>query len=33
MGVGKGPELRAATLAVHANTDVHEFAGLQSVGV
>jgi hypothetical protein len=33
LGVGKGPELRAAALAVHANADVHEFAGLQSVGV
>ena len=33
MGMGKGPELRAATRAVHANADVHGFAGLQSVGV
>jgi hypothetical protein len=28
---GKGPKLRATTLAVCANADVHEFAGVQSV--
>src|SRR5207245_2927354 len=32
IGVGKGPELLAATLAIRANADVHELASIQSVG-
>jgi hypothetical protein len=33
IGVGKGPELLAAALAIRANADVHELAGIQSIGV
>src|SRR5262249_6919424 len=33
VGVGKRPELRATALAVGANADVHELAGVQSVRV
>src|SRR6266567_5437119 len=32
IGVGKGPELLAATLAIRTDADVHEFAGIKSVG-
>src|SRR5215831_1029103 len=32
IGVSKGPELRATALAVLANADVHELAGIQRVG-
>src|SRR5262249_34963998 len=32
IGVSKGPELLAAALAVRADADVHELAGIQSVG-
>src|SRR5262249_58549524 len=32
IGVSKRPELRAAALTVRADADVHELAGIQSVG-
>src|SRR6516165_454902 len=32
IGVGKGSELRAATLTVLTDADIHELAGLQSIG-